>query len=82
MILDRTKEEITEIIRSLERLRIRLGEVRAAATLHPTSQDIGRLETALSKRWNQLVSELSADLPQESSTSTNHARFWKRNRRN
>lgn len=60
MILHRTNEEITEIIRSLERLRIRLGEVRAAATLHPTSQDIGRLETALSKRWNQLVSELSA----------------------
>jgi len=59
MTTDKTKQEIAEIIRNLERLRIRLGEVHAAETLHPTSQDIGRLETALSKRWNQLVSELS-----------------------
>jgi hypothetical protein len=60
MTTDSTKEEITQIIHNLERLRIRLGEVHAAETLHPTSQDIGRLETALSKRWNQLISELSA----------------------
>ena len=54
-----TKERITEIIRNLERLRARLDEVHAAGTLHPMSQDIGRLEAALSKQWNQLVSELS-----------------------
>jgi hypothetical protein len=60
MILDRTKEEITEIIRNLERLRIRLSEVHAAATIYPTSLDVARLETALSKQWNSLVSELSA----------------------
>jgi len=59
MILGRTKEEITQIIRNLERLRVRFSEVHAAATLYPTSLDVARLETALSKQWNQLVSELS-----------------------
>ena len=60
MTTDKTKEEITEIIRNLERLRIRFGEVHAAATRYPLSQDVARLETALSKQWNSLVSELSA----------------------
>jgi hypothetical protein len=60
MISDRTKEEITEIIRNLERLRIRFDEVHSAATIYPTSLDVARLETALSKQWNQLVTELSA----------------------
>jgi hypothetical protein len=59
MTTDNTNEEIAEIIRNLERLRIRLSEVHAAATRYPMSQDVARLETALSKRWNQLVSELS-----------------------
>jgi hypothetical protein len=58
MTIDSTKEEITQIIHNLERLRIRLGEVHAAETRYPLSQDVARLETALSKRWNQLVSEL------------------------
>ena len=59
MTTDSTKDEITQIIRNLERLRIRLGEVRAAETRYPMSQDVARLETALSKQWNSLVSKLS-----------------------
>ena len=53
-------DDIKNHVRKLERLRVRIGEVNEAAKRNPTSLDIARLETALAKQWNRLVSELRA----------------------
>ena len=61
-----TNEEIAERRKVLAQLSERLNEVREAAIRKPWSRDIAFLERELSKRWNTLVSELTAaNVPHE-----------------
>jgi hypothetical protein len=55
-----TELEIAEHHKALTQLAERIAEVNEAAMRNPMSRDIAFLERELAKRWNKLVSELTA----------------------
>jgi hypothetical protein len=55
-----TPEQISEHHKALTQLAERIAEVNEAAMRNPWSKDIAFLERELAKRWNKLVSELTA----------------------
>ena len=54
------EKEIAYTVRQIESLAIQIADCQRAFVFYPTSLDLARQEERLSKRWNRLVSELTA----------------------